>query len=599
MRYNLLFCDAKILHSQTMIKYIYSILLIVLLNPVFGQLRLDTLDWRSPVDIPILLSGNFAELRSNHFHAGIDIKTQSKVGFKIYAVQEGYISRIKVAPGGYGKAIYITHPDGYTSVYGHLKEYNIQLDKYVRSIQYAKHSYRVDIFPEKGELPVKKGDIIAISGNSGSSGGPHLHFEIRETSTARPQNGLFLGYDIDDTIAPKMYYLYAYPQGLNSTINGARNTKVFSLKKTNGKYRIKAQDTLKVRGEVAFGLKVNEYLNNSHNRCGVYKLNLFVNNELYMQQQYDSYSFAETRYINSLMDYEQNVNIKRKLYTLYREPNNKVSIIKQEVNRGIVTGQAGQIKKVDIEAIDAYGNKSELNFYVQFLQASKTQLARSNDKIVIPWQNSFVLDTNGFKVSFSAKTFYDTLFMTYKENPKRYPGTFSSVYTLHKRTVPVHKYFSIEVPCDSVDSTFYDKLILAQIVKKNYKAVGGLYVDGYLKAKVRSLGKYVVLIDTVPPTIKPLNGLADKTDVSGVSSIQFKIRDEFSGVMSYTATINGNWVLFEWDSKNRLITYNIDEYMPQEGFCELELKVYDGRGNETIFKKEFEVYPEPDHDIGQ
>ncbi len=582
-----------------MIKYIYTFLLIVLLNPTFGQLRLDTLGWRSPVDIPILLSGNFAELRSNHFHAGIDIKTQGKEGFMIYAVQEGYISRIKVTPGGYGKAIYITHPDGYTSVYAHLKEYNIQLDRYVRSIQYAKQSYTVDIFPEKGELPVKKGDIIALSGNSGSSAGPHLHFEIRDSRNSEPQNGLFLGYDIEDTIAPKMYYLYAYPQGLNSTVNGARNTKVYSLKKPNGSYRIKELDTLRIRGEVGFGLKVNEYLNNSHNRCGVHQLNLLVNGELCMQQQYDSYSFAETRYINSLMDYEENVNIKRKLYTLYREPNNNISIIKQEVNRGIVSGNSGEVKKVEIEAVDAYGNKSMLKFYVQFLRPSKTQLARSSDKIVIPWQDSFVLDTTGLKVSFPEKTFYDTVFMTYKENPKRFPGTFSSVYTLHKETTPVHKYFDIEVPCDSVNEVLYDKLILSQIVKREYKAVGGLYVDGKLKTKVRSLGKYVVLIDTVPPTIKALNGIANKTDVSGISTMQFKIDDEFSGVISYTATINGNWVLFEWDPKNRLITYNIDEYMPQEGFCDFELKVYDGRGNESIFKKEFEVYPEPDHDIGQ
>lgn len=578
--------------------YIFSLLILFTFFNGFTQKSLDSLGWRSPVDIPILLSGNFAELRSDHFHGGIDIKTQGKVGFKLYAVQDGYISRIKVSPSGYGKAIYITHIDGYTSVYAHMQDFNIQLDRYVKEIQYAKQSFSVDIFPEKWEMTVKKGDIIGLSGNSGSSAGPHLHFEIRDSRTMKPQNGLFLGYHIEDTIKPRMYYLYAYPQGNNSMVNYKRNKAVYSLKKQNGNYLLKSADTLNVHGSVGFGLKVNEYLNNSHNRCGVYELSLYVNNELHLQQIYDEYAFAETRYINSLMDYEQNVNIKRKLYKLYRQPNNNLSIIKHETNRGVVTGNKGEVKDIRIEAIDAYGNKSILNYHIHFMGEAK-KLANNKNTITIPWQDAFSMDTNGFKVDFPAKTFYDTLHMQYSVNEKRYPGTFSAVHTLHQETIPVHKYYKLEIPCDSVDSAYYDKLVLAQIVKKDYKAVGGLYVNGVMKAKLRSLGKFVVLIDTVNPTIVPLNEIDSKTDLTGIDKIQFKIDDEFSGVSSYKATINDNWVLFEWDPKKRLITYQPDEYFPQDGFGELKLTVFDGRGNESTYEKEFEVYSEPDHDIGQ
>jgi len=289
----------------------------------YSQLKLDTLGWIPPVDIPIYLSGNFAELRTGHFHAGIDIKTQGQEGFKIYAVQDGYISRIKVSSGGYGKAIYINHPDGYTSVYAHLKEYNIQLDKYVRAKQYENKSYNINIFPEKGELTVNQGDIIGLSGNSGSSAGPHLHFEIRDTKSSRPINGLFLGYDIKDNIPPRMDYLYVYPQNEQSTINGKNSNHYYSLKKDNGNFVLRQGDTLNADGNIGFGLKVNDFLNGSANRCGIYQLKAYTNNTLFFHEKFDGVSFAETRYINSLMDYKVNKERKRKLHKLFIEPNNK------------------------------------------------------------------------------------------------------------------------------------------------------------------------------------------------------------------------------------------------------------------------------------
>jgi len=564
---------------------------------LLAQPRLDTLGWRSPVDIPIYLAGNFAELRADHFHGGIDIKTQGKEGFKLYAVKDGYISRIKITPGGYGKAIYVTHPDGYTSVYGHMQDYNIQIDRYVKQAQYKQKNYSVDLFPDKDELVVKKGDVLGLSGNTGGSGGPHLHFEIRETSTSRPLNGLLLGYDIDDTIAPKMFFLYAYPQNYQSAVNGSRTHKVFSLNNAGTRYKIKNSDTLLINGEVGFGLKVSEFLNNSANRCGVYELDLWVDGELYMQQVYDKFSFAESRYINSLMDYEASEELNRKLYKLYRDPNSQLSIYKKDIDRGLVSGEPGQVKKVLIEAKDVKGNTSKLEFYLRFKNKINRELPEY-DKI-IAWQNDFTLDTAGFKMEMSAKSLYDTLFMTFAIDKQRLPGTFSDSYILHNRTVPVHKSFDISVPCDQIDSSLYNKVMLARVVNKNFIPAGGYYVNGKVEGKVSNLGKYVVVVDTTAPKITPLDGLSAKHDLTTVSELRFKIDDNFSGIKDYKATINGNWVLFEWDPKNRLITYKKDEYMPKDGLCDFELVVTDNRGNQSVFKKEFEVYQVLDNELGQ
>lgn len=569
-----------------MMKFIHFLLLIFITTPIFSQLRLDTLKWQPPLDIPILLSGNFAELRSNHFHAGIDMKTQGKEGFKVYAAQSGYVSRIKVASGGYGKALYITHPDGYTSVYAHLKEYNIQIDRYVRKVQYAKKSFSVDIYPRPYELSVTQGDIVGLSGNTGSSGGPHLHFEIRKTATSIPLNGLFLKYDIKDTIAPKMKYLYLYLQK-NTEKDDA---KIFSLQKSRKRYKVKHADTLNVYGDVAFGLKVDDFLNNSANKCGVYVLNMFVDGELYHKQQYDEFSFYETRYINALMDYKENIYKKRKLYKLYKQPNNRVSIIKKATNRGVVQGKKGEVKQIKIEAIDAYGNKSTLNFAVRFMSNKNILYKNRKNTITIPWQKKVNIDTMGVRMSFEPNTFYDTAFVKFKKKQID-KDAYSATYTIGDEHIAIHKRFSLEIPCYVSDSNLYDKLVLAKLDKRKnkYFSVGGLYIDGMLKVKIRNFGTYKVLIDTTLPTIKPMNLLRNKTTISRIRTFNFFIHDNFSGISSYNGSINGNWVLFEWDPKTHKLTYNADDYLPKTGNCLIKLEVYDGRGNKAIFEKNYTI----------
>jgi hypothetical protein len=577
-----------------------SIVFVLLSFSSFSQLRLDTLGWRSPVDIPIYLSGNFAELRTGHLHAGIDIKTQGKEGFKLYAVQNGFVSRIKVASGGYGKAIYIDHPDGYTSVYAHLKEYNIQLDKYVKELQYKNENYEIDYFPNRGELPVNKGEIIGLSGNSGSSGGPHLHFEIRDTRNSHPLNGLFLGLDIKDNIAPRIDYLYVYPQNENSTVNGKNEHHYYSLKNLGNKFSIRQGDTLKVNGQVGFGLKVNDFLNGSANQCGVYELKAYLDGTLIFHEKFDGFSFAESRYINSLMDYKENVDKKRKLHKMFIEPNNRLSVYVDAMNRGVIDfSNETAIQKITVEAIDAYKNTSLLTFYAQYVKPQKILATSNSNRIVIPWQNEFKMDTMGLKLFFEKESFYDTLKMEFSIDTSRVASTFSAFYNIHNGKTAVHKYFELALKHDSIPDSLQQNLLFGIWNKDKFVSAGGLAKNGSVVGLVRELGTYTVLMDTIKPTIKPLGAISKSTDLTNSNSLQFIIDDDLSGIANYRGTINGNWVLYEYDAKNNLITYEFDEYMPTEGVFEVRIEVLDKKNNKTEFVKNCEIYPLRDNDIGQ
>jgi len=552
----------------------------------YAQLRLDTLKWRSPLNIPLFLSGNFAELRSDHFHSGIDLKTQGKEGFKVYAVYDGYISRIKISTGGYGKSLYITHPDGYTSVYAHMKEFNIQIDKFVRSKQYDSESYEIDIPVSPETIPIKKGEVIGLSGNTGSSGGPHLHFEIRKTKNSEPLNGLFLGFPIKDSITPRLYTLWAYPQDRFSSINQENSKQWFGLVKKNGSYGIAHGDTLVGNGRIGFGIKANDYLNGTTNRCGIYDLKLWFDGKLLIEETLNGFRFDETRYINSLMDYEENVDNNIKIYKLFVDPNNKLSIYPVVTNRGIIDLNDQKVHSVKIVTKDANKNKSTLEFYLAGEPGQIKPAEQRHADYVIPWQEGFSMDTLGFSLNFPPSSFYDTLFMNFSIKKDSSPVFYSDIYQIDKSSFPVHEYFSLAIPCYPVPDSLTEKLLMVRKDKDKFIPVNGsIYNEGKLEAKVRELGAYAVMIDTIPPTIEPLDILVKGNNLTDVSSVSFMMDDDFSGIKSYRGTIDGHWVLFEWEPKNKMITYQFDEYMPKEGNFLLQVEVTDFQGNKAVFER--------------
>ncbi|HRW63920.1 MAG TPA: M23 family metallopeptidase, partial [Bacteroidales bacterium] len=263
----------------------------------FNQTKSDNFNFISPVDFPIYLSGNFGEIRAEHFHSGIDIKTQGVEGKKIFAIENGHISRIKISANGYGKTLYIEHPNGYTSVYAHLSRYNHVIDKIVKELQYENKTFEINYFPKPNQIPVKKGQVIAFSGNTGRSFGPHLHFEIRETNYQVPVNPLIFNFEIKDNIAPQINHVAIYPLGNNSKINHQHNKLIIPAIKSNGNYILQDTSLLLVEGNIGFGIELYDYLNGSNNKCGIYTLSLFIDSLLVYNHKVDKVTFGETAYV--------------------------------------------------------------------------------------------------------------------------------------------------------------------------------------------------------------------------------------------------------------------------------------------------------------
>ncbi len=288
-----------------------------------GQEKSKYGSFAPPLDIPILLSGNFGELRSTHFHSGIDIKTQQQTGKNVCASKEGYVSRIKIQSGGYGKSVYLYHPEGYTTVYAHLNDFIPEIASYVKEIQYAQRKYEINVFPEKYRIPVIKGQLIGHSGNTGNSGGPHLHFEIRDAGQ-NPLNVLKYGFNIRDDIAPDIRHLAVYPVEPGSIINGRSNKVVLKPVLINGQYVL--IDTLSASGLTGFGIETYDYMNGTGNRFTVYSIELVVNDIVVYLHEMDKLSFGEMKYLNSHIDYEERILNKLSIHKLFLDPNNRLGI---------------------------------------------------------------------------------------------------------------------------------------------------------------------------------------------------------------------------------------------------------------------------------
>jgi hypothetical protein len=546
-------------------------------------------DFIPPVDFEMALSGTFGELRSNHFHSGIDIKTQGVQGKPLKAVADGFVSRIVVSPGGFGKAVYIEHPNGYTSVYGHCRNFTNEIDAFVKKEQYRQESFEVNLFPEKDKFQVKQGEIIAYSGNTGGSMGPHLHFEIRETNGQVPVNPLLFEFPVKDFIRPTILSLMIYPYGNFSLVEGRNKPVQATLAGWGPEYRLKSSDTILVSGKIYFGIETYDQLNAANNKNGVCSIEVLIDSVSVYAHQMEKFPFSESKYINSLIDYGYYADHKKRIQKTYIEPGNKLSVYSNVSANGIFEFIDNNTHTITYIVKDAFGNKSILTFPLKSnpptFQQAFTNGKNKSDGIVFYHNRDNVFERENIKLTVPEGALYDTLLFQFSEQQSD-KFEYSIIYNIHNKRKPLHKPATLMIKPKNIDQAKREKYLVAMVDDngKDVYAAGGEWEGDFLFTGIAGFGSYIVAIDTVPPEIKPVN-ISPGKNISGQSTIKVKITDRFAGIKNYRATMNGKWILMDWDPKNALLTYTIDE-RTIKGKNSFKLMVTDGRDNETIYEAE-------------
>ncbi len=530
-----------------------------------------------PLKIPMILSGSFGELRSNHFHSGLDIKTQQREGIPIYAPADGTVTRIKVGHYGYGKALYISHPNGYSTVYAHLQKYAGEIEEFVKRTQYARESYEVEMFPDAGKLKVNRGDLIGYTGNSGSSGGPHLHFEIRDAGS-RPMNPLLFGIEIPDSKKPLVNSVVAYPLDEGAHINGSQNPEKLRLVlQKDGSYRTEGVTAL---GKLGFGVSTYDQQDGASNKNGVYKIVTTVNGKENFNVLFEKFSFGETRYLNRFIDYHYWMTNKSRVQKLFRQQNNPLSIITKEVDGGEVTIEEGLDTSYVIDIMDYSGNtvKIVVPLSGKSVEISKPKDDRSTEDFI--YANQATSITKGkFSIYIPADALYEDTFLNIEAR--------GDTLIFHEDNIPIHKNISITADASNYKKEDLDKVYLGRLNYKGDPYYNTTYRKGNtLTAKTRTFGTFTMVVDDTPPTIRPVN-FTDGKWISSNKTLKVKIEDDLSGIGSYRATINGKFILMEYNYKKDVLTYDFDDNIISEAENNLKVNVVDNAGNSATFEATF------------
>ena len=534
--------------------------------------------FENPMDIPLILSGTFAELRPNHFHSGIDIKTNQREGIEVFASAEGYVSRIKISHWGFGKAIYITHPNGYTTVYGHLQKLSDRLENFIKKEHYKNESFEVEVFPTATELPVSKKELIAYSGRTGGFMPPHLHFEIRDTKTEETINPMYFGLNFSDTTKPKFNTLVGYSLDENSQINKVNSPVQLTLTKaSNGDL---VANSINAYGKIGFGINAYDQLNAAPNQNGLYSLKVLVNGKQVHEFKASQFAFSESKLINLLIDFERFKRIGQRIQKCYNEPANTLSLTKNAVNNGIITIEDGLNYTIEIIASDFKNNEQKISIPIK---GKKDVITGVKEDVKTPYfvkakeVNEFSL--RNAKVSFPANTFYADLYLKFEVD-----DTSATVH--NTTTIPINGYYTLTFDVSKYSEEEKNQLYIASIsgTKSNYETTYKKGNSFYTSTK--NLGKFTLLSDTKKPSISLVN-FKDEQWITSLSSLKVKISDVGSGIKSYRAEIDGKWILMEYDVINSTLTYDLRDANYTEAKHVLKMVVIDSVGNLSTLESTF------------
>lgn len=492
----------------------------------------------SPFDFPLLLSGNFGELRANHFHGGVDFKTQGVVGKPIRCIADGYISRVTVTPGGYGQAVYITHDNGYTSVYGHLHRFMDEVEKVVEAYQYEHETFSVDLEFGADKFPLKQGEVFALAGNEGYSFGPHLHMEIRRTDTGEYIDPLqFYTDKVKDSTPPRATYIMLYPQAGKGVVNGSSRKKLFSL--------VGGRPSITAWGKIAAGIKAFDYMDGTSNNYGVRSVKLYVDSVEVFRSTVDGFLPNENRMINAWTDYEEYATRNSWFMRSQILPGNTWRMLQADEEGGVVTINEERAYAFCYVLEDLYGNRRTYSFTVQGKEQPVEAMRRG--KHYLKWNQGNIVRQPGMALVIPKGMLYEDVDLHCKVIADSLDISYD--YQLHDKPVPLHGGCSLVIGVRNYPVPDMSKYYVARKYKGRKVSAGGYFEDGFMHTTVRELGTYSVAIDTVAPKIVPLNRPQWKT-----GNIRFKIRDSETGIKDYKVYIDGKFALFKFSSKDARLT---------------------------------------------
>jgi murein DD-endopeptidase MepM/ murein hydrolase activator NlpD len=558
-------------------KFVLALLLVPFL--VFSQENYPQDVFQSPLAIPLDISGSFAELRSNHFHSGLDFKTSGVEGLPVFATGDGYVSRIKISPFGYGKAIYITHPNGYTSVYGHLQKANGAIQELIKKKQYQEQSFEVEMYLYPTELPVKKGDIIAFSGNTGGSGAPHLHFEFRDTKSEQIINPMHFGFKkmIKDERKPIIQGIVVYPLDSTTVNNAQKPINISFNKQTDGTYLC---TKVKANGRIAFGINAFDYCTNAYNKNGLYKVKAYLNGVLQYQYGFDTFAFDESRYVNNFIDYERYHDMGQRVQKLFELSSYPLSIVAGNTKDGTLKILPNSNYSYRVELYDFHQNKIELIIPIEYgVQVPTIKKTIQKTPYFVKAKTESIFEIGNVTVYVPENSFYANFYMNFEVN--------KDIATLHDDSVPVHK---------NITLTFNDVsgLTEEQLGKTYIATLEGYKLDfnkttrkgNSFSTKIKTLGKYKLAQDSIPPRIYNVNFVEGKT-LKDQKTLSVSVTDLHSDIANYSAYLNGKWILMEYDYKTKRLTHNLEDAIYVEGRNDFKINVTDSLQNSATFESYF------------
>ncbi len=533
------------------------------------------------------LSGTFGELRPEHFHSGIDISSVSgSIGQPVFAAADGFIDHIRVQESGYGNVLYVKHPNGYTTVYAHLDKFSAAVMRYVREAQYKRERFEVDLYPPDGAFKVKKGEQIAKMGNSGSSEGPHLHFEIRKTATQKALNPLLFGLPIPDREPPELRDMKAYV--LNDQREVLSSLALPIEQRPDGTYGVRG-DTVRLPGwRVGFGLKTfDRATGNPHNKNGIYSLSLLADDQPAFQWHMAELDFDESRYLNAHADYSAHERYGAWFHRCFVLPGDKMSNYTHTESLGAIPLYKDRAVKITVRAADSYDNQSVVTFWALRADPVPAPVVPPH-QFELPYEVENRVDMDDFTLIVPKGALYETLYFQYSTSPGNLSETYSPLHHVHNPTEPLHRYCTISILPQNLPEALRGKAVIARYGSGRPVNCGGVWRNERLETRIRDFGDYCVMVDTTPPSITPI-GLS--LDMRRKNTLAFRLRDDFrvdgtANNLRYRGTIDGKWTLFEYDRKRARLYHTFDE-RTGPGEHTLRLVVQDDRGNETVFERKF------------